>query len=323
MARSRADGLSEALRSLEKIHGRITLARGSPMDLVVGLLLSRGASEEQAADGLKRLLTEFVDWNEVRISYCREVSAVLAAAGYPDAKERAETILALLGGLYRDKNGVDLAFLERMESPAVYDYFRAYPQVGEAVAATLTASLREDGMILDAPEILRTAQRIGIGGARSSPARVRKVLEETLAGADRLKVHYYFMLHATAGPCRARSPQCATCDVSAACAHGRSAAKSAGRSAKSGKERPGATKEKEPLAKSPEVKKPPRAKSPGTKKSPRKKPESVKKGPRATVTAVKKTAVTKPSAEVRNDAGRSGSRLPATKKARPASRRKV
>ncbi|MCU0726342.1 MAG: hypothetical protein MUE73_11210 [Planctomycetes bacterium] len=239
MARSRADGLSEALKLLEKAHGRIALARGTPMDLVMGLLLSREASEEKAADALQRLLTEFVDWNEVRISYRREVSAVLAAAGYPDAKARAETILALLGGLYRDKNGVDLAFLEKMESPAVFDYFRAYPQVGEAVAATLTASLRDDGMILDTPEILRTAQRIGLGGSRATPAKVRKTLEDTATGPDRLKVHYYLTLHAVSGPCRARAPLCGDCGLNSACDYGRIAVKQSGRSSKRTPEKAG------------------------------------------------------------------------------------
>lgn len=233
MARSRAESLGEALRLLESVHGRVAVIRGgSPMDFIMGLLLSANAPEDRAVDAIKRLTSEFADWNEIRISYRREVSAVLKGVGYEDAGERVETILQFLGRLYKDKNGVDLAFIASMEPEAVYSYFRAFPQIKDPVAAALTATLREDGVILDIPEIIRTAQRIGLGGSQASPAKVRKVLEDTAKGDDRVRLHYYFVLHATDGPCRARSPQCAECGAASCCDHGRAAAKAAGKSAK-------------------------------------------------------------------------------------------
>ena len=119
MARSRADRLAEAISILEKTHGKDARVKSDLLlDQLAALLLAKHVAADLAVRAVKRLYEDFVDWNEIRISYVRELVVVLEASGVDvgiaDVLARPavnintaslEVLTALIDGLSLTKEG--------------------------------------------------------------------------------------------------------------------------------------------------------------------------------------------------------------------------
>ena len=116
MSRSRADRLQSALAALEKVYGKDPLASGADLtDRMMAQFLSRRGSPAAGLKGLKLLRSRFVDWNEIRLSYPREVAVPLREAGFPDPRGLAIEVIDILKHIYRHRNAATLGFLEQVE----------------------------------------------------------------------------------------------------------------------------------------------------------------------------------------------------------------
>jgi len=285
----RSDRLSEVLSLLEKSGGRTPrLQSDLAMDQLVALMFAGHGTPRQATKSVHALREEFVDWNEVRISYVREIIKPLEVVGLPEPKERAREMIALFDRFYMDHNAVNLDFLdvEELDLEETFAYMKGLPGVGDAAAAGIVIVHAPEERAIAAPEILRVPGRIGLAGKGATPARIRKILEDGLQGNDRLKGHYLFARLASA-VCVSRNPLCEECPLAKVCEYGAAQLKSRPK-----KTAPVAAKK--PAAKKAAAKKAaarkPAAKKPAAKKAAVKKPAAKK-------AAAKKSAVKKPAAK--------------------------
>ena len=293
----RSDRLSEVLSLLEKSGGRTPrLQSDLAMDQLIALVFARHGTPRQATKSVQALRAEFVDWNEVRISYVREIIKPLEAEGLPEPKERARELIALLERFYRDQNAVNLDFLdvEDLDLEKAFAYMKDLPGVGDAAAAGTVIVHAPEEKAIATPEVLRVPGRIGLAGKAATPARIRKVLEEGLTGNDRLRGHYLFARLA-ADVCLSRNPLCEECPLASTCDYGAAQLKSRPKTAKKAAEKPAAKKPaaKKKVAKKKVAKKPAAKKA--AKKAPAKKKPAVKKP--AAKKAAKKPAAKKPAAK--------------------------
>jgi len=310
MARSRADRLAEALSLLEKAHGKCPRVKSEILlDQLVALLLAKAAPPDRAVKALKLLGTEFVDWNEVRISYVREVAEVLGAAGFESPEDAARMIISVFAGLYRDHNMVSLDFLAGVEHPPdALKQLTRIDAVDDGIAAAIASQVLPEPAFLQMAEVLRVPTRLGLAGKGASPSKVRKVLEDVAAGPGRLRAHYHFARLASE-VCRSRVPLCAECPLLLVCDHGQKAvepdqlaeirkgvAKARGRPP--GK-KPPARKKRTTARRAAVGKKAPAAKKPAAKKP-----------------AAKKKAAGKTATKKKTAARKAGSRKPTARKAK-------
>ncbi len=229
MAKSPSDKLSEALALLEKAYGKTPRVKSDvPMDQLVALALTSGVSGPQAVKTMKALRESFVDWNEIRISYRREIAEVIAEVDKPKASDRAQALKVFLEKLYMDHNMAALSFLEGLEADQAFDYLKQMPFLGEGVAAAMVSLAMEPGKFLAVPDVLRVPGRIGLAGKGATPSRVRKTLEDSSTEEQRFRAHYLFALHGM-DICRSRMPYCAECGLSSICEYGKATLKQGGK----------------------------------------------------------------------------------------------
>ncbi|MEN8149076.1 MAG: hypothetical protein ABFS86_04590, partial [Planctomycetota bacterium] len=223
MPKARADRISDILAALEKAGGRTPRIKSDlPMDQLVALMFARHGTPPQATKSVQALREEFVDWNEVRISYVREIIKPLEDRNLPDPKARARDLIDLFERFYMDHNAVNLDFLavEELNLEEAFNYLKNLPGVGDAAAAGIVIVHAEEGRAVAAPEVLRVPGRLGLAGKSPTPARIRKVLEESLKGKDRIRAHYLFARLA-AELCVSRNPHCMECPLAKKCEYGR------------------------------------------------------------------------------------------------------
>lgn len=197
MGRASADRLKNALDALESTFGRVpVLPPGNPMDQLVALFLFGAGGGAWAKKAVDLLREEFVDWNEVRISWPREVARPLAAAGCPTPRETAGRLLGLLERIYKDRNAVNLAFLGALEAEEAHRWLRSLRVLDDGTAAAVASLFLADGGVLPSPDLLKIAAKLGIAGDGTTPARARKVLEGAVEKDGRVRIHYLLARHA-------------------------------------------------------------------------------------------------------------------------------
>jgi endonuclease III len=306
MAKARSDLLGDVLSLLEKSGGRTPRLKSDlAMDQFIALIFARNGSPAQATKSVQGLREEFVDWNEVRISYVREIIKPLQVQKLPEPKARARELVDLFERFYKDHNAVNLNFLSEMEPEAAFAYLKDIPGVGDAAAAGIVALHMEEGKAIAAPEILRVPGRIGLAGRGATPARIRKFLEDSLADDDRLRGHYLFARLA-AGICVSRNPLCPDCPLVDVCAYGQATMKATGGAAsrKRAAKKKSTARKKAPAAK----------KKAAAKKKPAARKTAAKKKPAKKKAAKKTAAKKKPS--------KKGAKKPAARK-KPATKKKA
>lgn len=182
--------LQKALPHLERIFGEITLLpTESVLDKAAVLILREGGGSAQAERALKLLRTEFVDWNEVRISRPSELARLLAGSGKSSAQkrwhERAKRLRDMIDQVYNDKNDPSFEFLLELKAKDQYDFLAELDDLGAHNAAALVQWLSGSDVFAHVPpSMAKAAQRLGLVESAAA-TKVRKELAD-LVGKDRL-----------------------------------------------------------------------------------------------------------------------------------------
>jgi hypothetical protein len=105
MAPRKSTGL---LRNLEKTFGPVVgLEEFRPLERIVLMMLAHGSDAQTARSLVKRIQTEYVDWNEVRVTSPYEIGNLLHKLG-SSAGRRADQIRELLVFVYNRFNKLSL-----------------------------------------------------------------------------------------------------------------------------------------------------------------------------------------------------------------------
>ena len=100
---------------------------------VVHAYLLWEANGSLAADGMAKLLQTHVDWNELRVSFSDEASAVLGAR-YPLATERCERLRATLNDVYEREDALTLDRLRELSKREARAYLESLDGIPGFVA---------------------------------------------------------------------------------------------------------------------------------------------------------------------------------------------
>jgi endonuclease III len=182
--------LQKALPHMERIFGEIVLLpTESVLDKAAVLILREGAGGGAAERALRLLRTEFVDWNEVRISRPSELARLLAGSGKsaPQRRwhDRAKRLRDMIDQVYNDKNDPSFEFLLELKPKDQYEFLAELDDLGAHNAAALVQWLSGAEVFAHVPpSMAKAAQRLGLVESAAT-TRVRKELAD-LVGKERL-----------------------------------------------------------------------------------------------------------------------------------------
>jgi endonuclease III len=215
--------LSKLLKS--SFGGPSELDEPRPLEQLILLILAADTDVRTARAAMKRLQSEYVDWNEARVSSAYELRRWLKGIGAKQSQEKAESLKELLTTVYNRFNKLSLDFLHReakgAEELRKRDKFHAYLQersVALNAMMTLHASERSD--IVVTPSLTRVLQRLGLLGIKSSTvAAVRQKLSEMYPPEELVSVQWG-LYSVSERHCHARGPDCAPCPLNKVCPTG-------------------------------------------------------------------------------------------------------
>ena len=207
------------LRRLERAYGpRTWTPGGSPVDALVGTILSQNTSAANSSAGYRQLRRRFRSWSAAADAPVSEIEKCIRVCGL--GRIKAPRIRAILRCIRRDRGRISLEFLRRLGPQDACEYLMRFDGVGAKTAScVLLFALGMPVFPVDT-HIVRIARRLGWIAPRTSTERTQEVLTPLVAPADRYAMHVLLITHGRR-TCRARSPKCNWCDLLDLCPAGR------------------------------------------------------------------------------------------------------
>jgi endonuclease III len=218
--------MREVMASMKKRYGATKLPRKEPgVDLLVYLVLREGWDFRKANRCVKILEDTFVDWNEIRVSFPRELAEATAFLQYDKLYEKIHRFKDVLKEVFQEYNRINLDFLREADFEETRHIFASIEALGKANAYIFLQCLRNeleevvgDGSetLVMSTESLRVGIRLGLIKKTSSHNVGRKAFTKLLAPADYFAFQNYFVRHAES-LCRSKAPLCKECFLSSIC----------------------------------------------------------------------------------------------------------
>jgi endonuclease-3 len=192
-----------------------------PLEQLVLLMLARGATLPKARRLLKTLQTDYVDWNDVRVTSVREIaSKVSAATGAKGALEKAQGLLDLLSMVYHRFNRINLDFLQDGEGEeAAKKKTRLFAWLSERShlwPAMLTLHGAKKPEVVVDGGLPRVLGRLGITEPKATPQAARQRLVEVVP--EDLLITFQFVTYLLSEEfCHAKAPDCPECPAKPVC----------------------------------------------------------------------------------------------------------
>jgi len=206
---------AELIRSAIEKHGELKNRKPRPpLDQLVLSVFYHLTSVRRATRALSELRRAFVDWNEVRVSHPAEVAAALSSA--PWAREGAERIVWLLGGLYQLYNRTNLDFLGELTPTQARSCLESLPLVRRDLAdEVLLLSLAVD-VLPCSSAVGRMCHRLGLLDNPRPTLRNQRALAKVLDHTYFPTLHLFFCDYAE-DVCLPENPLCDKCPVAHLC----------------------------------------------------------------------------------------------------------
>lgn len=187
-----------------------------PLDWLLREHLTDELGSRRAAQALRLLAQEFVDWNEVRVS--RDSELVKTMAGLGLTAEQAAGLRSILAALFKRTNTLSLDHLRGKPHHDINALMNALGVSRRAAAATALLTLEANVLTMKAAS-LRVLRRLeAVHGSTADEALEELAL--VVAADDRADFYWLFAKHARLR-CRERAPDCPQCVLLADCPTGR------------------------------------------------------------------------------------------------------
>ncbi len=165
-----------------------------PLDLVVFSLLLQGLPLPACLKAFRSFKSQFVDWNEVRISTAKEVQDVVRDS--KEALELAIFIKRFLHRLFNEHHHVSLDFLRELSISDIRSFFKKSPGFAEATVNLLLERLKEYPVVPLASWMEPCLERLGHGSPSITPLQRQKDLFEQIPRERVFPLHAYLAEHA-------------------------------------------------------------------------------------------------------------------------------
>lgn len=194
-------------------------ARGITCHLAA-VVIGRDADSSKAYKACDDALSEFVNWNELRVARWGEVERALKPyVGEDNAVDAARRLVQCLQQIFLARGEVDLdGFAEKL--PADVGQFLMgldYLDRDEGNLVKLLG-LGEPVMPVDG-DVLRAGKRLGVISHGATKLQAQRALEQSLQGED-LHACYVALREHARRVCFSESPECRSCPVKSNCRHG-------------------------------------------------------------------------------------------------------
>lgn len=201
--------VATVLRRLQRAYGpRPWRARGTPLDSLIGTILSQHTNDTNSGAAMQRLQEAFATWDDVADAPLPRIAGAIRVAGLH--RQKARTIRQVLRRIREDRGKVSLEFLRRRPTREVKDYLRALPGVGPKTAAcVLLFCLKRPVLPVDT-HVHRVSRRLGLIGEKTSAEQAHDVLAERVPDEKVYAFHVLLIQHGRQ-VCHARRPDHAAC----------------------------------------------------------------------------------------------------------------
>jgi endonuclease III len=203
---------------LRREHGSPRLNnKDDPLDELFFILLSQmttGPSYERVFDRLK---TGLDGWDNLLETSTARLRSLIADAGL--ANQKAPRFIAIAKRLHRDFGAVTLSPLVSLSSRTIEAYLTSLPGVGTKTAKCVMMFSMSRRVLPVDTHVERVARRLGLLAPQGKRSRLHADLEAVVPPRLRYAFHVNAIAHGRS-VCRARSPRCGACTLSALCRSG-------------------------------------------------------------------------------------------------------
>lgn len=193
-------------------------------ELIVGSVLGLHGPPQAGFDAARKLMAQFVDWNEVRVSNPALLTKVLGRD--VRAAERLALLQRFLEAFFLRQRNLNLECLVPMKPNERRQFLSDLEIFNREELAAVVLSCFGFPVYPPAGELLRVALRLGLLRSKATALQMAKEFESKLEAEALLNL--YAHLSAVAFHfCHAERPQCALCPLKLRCPAARAFAKAA------------------------------------------------------------------------------------------------
>lgn len=177
----------------------------TPFQLLVAVILSAQCTDKRVNMITPPLFAAYPDAEALAAAEPQEVFEYIRSCSYPNNKTKS--LLGMARKLVSDFSG---------QVPSDMDSLLSLPGVGRKTANVILAVVFGKAAMAVDTHVFRVSERIGLTTNSPSPLATEKTLMKYLPAEDVPDAHHWLILHGRY-VCKARNPQCATCEISDLC----------------------------------------------------------------------------------------------------------
>jgi endonuclease III len=228
-----AESLSQQKKKMRTVMERMKkkysvaklLSKDPNLELLIYLVLREDWDFRKAGKALRRLQEEFVDWNEVRVSYHRELAEALAFMKYKDIDGKIKRFQETMREVFNEYNRLNLDFLMEKEFEETRKVLANIEPLGKANAYIFLQCLqdaldeappRSSKNLVMSMEALRVGIRLGLIKKTGSLNVGCKEFGKLLEPSEYIAFQHFFVRHAEM-VCFSKNPECESCFLNALC----------------------------------------------------------------------------------------------------------
>jgi endonuclease-3 len=213
------DHILLVLDRLDSIYGydsapEDSLSTGEPLDGLMLTLLSQNTNDRNRDMAYESLRSKLATWRDVAGASHFERTSLIKSAGLGDTK--SARMKAILDRINSDFGDYTLVPMKDWEADSVREYLSNFHGIGpKTVACVMLFDLGLPAFPVDT-HVARVSRRLGFAAENDTPMKIQLFLE-SIVPADRCKGGHLNIIEHGRHTCRARTPECSTCNLPDVC----------------------------------------------------------------------------------------------------------
>ncbi len=199
-----AKKLDALIRRIKAHHRAQPIEPTEPVSQLILAFLEWNASRKVAATAFRRIMSQCVDINELRVSYAHEIVAMLGNR-YPMSQERAERMRDTLNDIFERKQLLTLDFLKRKPKREVRAYLDNLSGMPSYVAAQVTLLCFDGHAIPVDDQLSDLLTEAEVVAANAGLHEIETFLERHIRADDAIETHNILRAWVDAGTKRVSS----------------------------------------------------------------------------------------------------------------------
>jgi len=206
---------AEICRRLRRLYGPIQPPSAEPvLNSLIRTVLSQHTSAAGCQAAWESLRKRFPTWQAVLRASRDEIVQAIRPAGL--ARQRANTIQAILQELKTRQGKLSLEFLHGWPTEKALEYLVHFPGVGPKTAGCVLLFACGRPVLPVDTHVHRVTRRLGLVPPKCSPAQAQQLLGRQVPGRRMLEFHLQLIRHGRQ-TCLARQPRCCRCPLAQKC----------------------------------------------------------------------------------------------------------